>query len=237
MQPLKADLGYCVGVVSRYMELPKESHLKAVKDILRYIKGTTNYGLVYMKGGDGELIGFSYSSHGMELDDQKGTTGTGFYLLGNPITCSSQNQQTVALSSCEAKFKAATSVACQTLWLRSLLRDLTGWKIGVVKLYVDNKSAIAFMQNPVFHGRRKHIDTKYHFICGCIERKKVEVNHISGEEQRADPLTKALPRIKFIEMRKLLRVEMIEDTTQNQGGRMWETNSNLVNSLTWYVGE
>ncbi|XP_051135433.1 uncharacterized mitochondrial protein AtMg00810-like [Andrographis paniculata] len=73
----RPDLGYSVGVVSRYMELPKESHLKAVKQILRYINGTICYGLVYCKGGDRGLLGFSDSSHGMDLDDRnrKGTTG------------------------------------------------------------------------------------------------------------------------------------------------------------------
>ena len=110
---------------------------------------------------------------------------------------------------------AATMAACQALWLRSLLMELTGWKEERVKLYVDNSAAIALMQNPVFHGRSKHIDTRYHFIRECVEREQIEVEHISGKEQRADPLTKALPRIRFIEMRELMGVERLEDTIQN----------------------
>lgn len=211
----RPDLGYSVGVVSRYMESPKESHLKAVKHILRYIKGTIKYGLVYRKGGDRKLVGFSDSSNGMDLDDRKGTTGTIFYFSGKPITWSSQKQHTVSLSSCEAEFIAATMAACQALWLRSLLKELTGWKQERVKLYVDNSAAIALMQNPVFHGRSKHIDTRYHFIRECIERDQIEVEHIRGEEQRADPLTKALPRVKFIKMRDLLGIERLKDTIQN----------------------
>lgn len=211
----RPDLGYLVGVVSRYMESPKESHLKAVKHILRYIKGTIKYGLVYRKGGDRKLVGFSDSSNGMDLDDRKGTTGTIFYFSGKPITWSSQKQHTVSLSSCEVEFIAATMAACQALWLRSLLKELTGWKQERVKLYVDNSAAIALMQNPVFHGRSKHIDTKYHFIRECIERDQIEVEHIRGEEQRADPLTKALPRVKFIKMRDLLGIERLKDTIQN----------------------
>ncbi|KAI3498732.1 hypothetical protein L1887_09191 [Cichorium endivia] len=207
----RPDLSYSVGIVSRYMETPKESHLKAVKHILRYIKGTVDYGLVYRKGGSGKLVGFSDSSHGMDLDDRKGTTGTVFYFSGSPITWSSQKQQTVALSSCEAEFMAATVAACQALWLRSLLKELTGWKADQVKLFVDNKSAIALMQNPVFHGRSKHIDTRFHFIRDCIEKNLITVEHVSGEEQRADPLTKALPRVKFLEMRDLLGVERIQN--------------------------
>ncbi|KAG6510525.1 hypothetical protein ZIOFF_028549 [Zingiber officinale] len=68
-------------------------------------------------------------------------------------------QKTVALSSCEAEFMAATTAACHALWLRSLASELTDVKSKSVTLFVDNKSAIALMKNPVFHGRNKHIDT------------------------------------------------------------------------------
>lgn len=151
----------------------------------------------------------------MDLDDRRGTTGTLFYFSDNLVTWSSQKQQTVALSSCEAEFMAATSAACQAVWLRNLLKDLTGWESSSVKLYVDNKLAIELMKNPVFHGRSKHIDTKFHFIRECVEKEIITVEHINGEEQRADVLTKALPRIKYIEMRNLLGVKNLEDSNQN----------------------
>ncbi|XP_052625051.1 secreted RxLR effector protein 161-like [Lactuca sativa] len=205
----RPDLSYSVGVMSRYMEAPKMCHLNALKKILRYVKGTKDFGLVYKTGGDKKIVGFSDSNHGTDLDDRKGTTGTIFFLFGNVVTWSSQKQQTVSLSSCEAEFMVATEAACQALWLRSLIKELTGWKEEAVKLFVDNKSAIALMENPVFHGRSKHIDTKFHFIWGCVERKEIQVKHVSGEEQRADPLTKALPRVKFLEMRDMLGVESI----------------------------
>ena len=186
-----------------------------MKNILRYVKGTVHYGLIYKKGGNGKLIGYSDSSHGMDRNDGKGTTGTVFYLSGNPITWCSQKQRTVALSSCESEFMAATSAACQALWLRGLLKELTGWEVRSIKLLVDNKSAIELMKNPVFHGRSKHIDTRFHFIRECVEKELIHVEHISGEEQKADILTKALPRVKFIEMRFLLGVEDLKDTSQS----------------------
>jgi hypothetical protein len=48
----------------------------------------------------------------------------------------------------------------------------------VVTLYVDNNSAIALMKNPVFHGRSKHIDIKYHFIRECVERGQIAVRRV-----------------------------------------------------------
>ncbi|PKU78591.1 Retrovirus-related Pol polyprotein from transposon TNT 1-94 [Dendrobium catenatum] len=67
---------------------------------------------------------------------------------------------------------------------------------------VDNKSAIAMSKNPVYHGRSKHIDTRYHFIRSYIEKKQIEVEYIRTEEQLADIFTKSLGRVKFIEMIK-----------------------------------
>lgn len=105
---------------------------------------------------------------------------------------------------------AAAAAACQALWLKALLIKLAGLKPKMVKLFVDNKSALALMKNPVFHGRSKHIDTKYHFIRECVEGGQIEVDFIRTDEQRADALTKALPAPRLVMMRHLLGVRDLE---------------------------
>lgn len=141
------------------------SHLKAIKHILRYIKGTLNHGLHYTKGGENDFIcGFCDSNLAGDADDGKSTTGMAFYYCGNLITWSSQKQKSVALSSCEAEFMAATAAACQAIWLRNLVSMLIGKEVKSVTLLVDNKLAIMLIKNLVFHGRSKHIDTRFHFI-------------------------------------------------------------------------
>jgi hypothetical protein len=214
----RPDLSYSVGLVSRYMQEPKESHMAAVKQILRYIQGSLNFGVRYNQEKTKELVGFSDSSFAMDQDDGRSTTGHVFYLGKSPITWCSQKQNTVALSSCEAEFMAATSAACQGIWLRGLLSEITGMEERVVVLFVDKKSAIALMKNPVFHGRSKHINTRYHFIRECVERGQVQVEFVRGDLQRADILTKALARIKFKEMQELLGVEDLSISSQKLGG-------------------
>ena len=98
----------------------------------------------------------------------------------------------------------ATTAACQALWLRSLLSELVGEEPKPVRMLVDNKSAIVLMKNPVFHGCSKHIDTQFHFIRECVEEGKIMVDFIRTEEQRADPLTKALPAVKLAAIRHLI---------------------------------
>ncbi|GJU68363.1 uncharacterized mitochondrial protein-like protein [Tanacetum coccineum] len=180
--------------------------------------GTTSFGIKYNRSNDMKLVGYSDSSHNVDIDDGRSTTGHVFYLGTSPITWCSQKQTTVALSSCEAEFMAATAAACQAIWLRELLAEVTGLERQKVIIRVDNKSAIALSKNPVFHGRSKHIHTRYHFIRECVENEQVIVEHVSGENQRADPLTKALARIRFKEMRSLLGVQELPSSTQKFRG-------------------
>ncbi|GJU69774.1 zinc finger, CCHC-type containing protein [Tanacetum coccineum] len=203
----RPDLSYSVGLLSRFMQDPKEHHLKAVKQVIRYIKGTKEHGIIYKKEGGCKITGYSDSSYGINTDQGKGTTGIVFYFGESPITWCTQKQPTVALSSCESEFMAATGAACQALWLKRLLSELTGWEEERITLKVDNISAIALVKNPVFHGRSKHIDIRYHFIRECVENGHINVEHVSGELQRADILTKALPRLKFVTMRQMLGVQ------------------------------
>ncbi|KAG7582462.1 GAG-pre-integrase domain [Arabidopsis suecica] len=205
----RPDLSYSVGVLSRYMHDPKESHGAALKQILRYLQGTKSYGLSFGRKDRTELIGFSDSSHNVDEDDGRSTTGHIFYLNDCPITWCSQKQETVALSSCEAEFMAATEAAKQAIWLQELLGEIIKETYEKVLILIDNKSAIALTKNHVFHGRSKHIHKRYHFIRECVANEQVEVDHVPGDIQKADILTKALGRIKFKEMRDLVGVQDI----------------------------
>lgn len=207
----RPDLSYCVGVLSRYMQNPKGSHGAAMKQCLRYLRGTINLGLVFKRSSlkETKLVGYSDSSYNVDPDDGKSTTGHIFYLNGSPISWCSQKQEIVALSSCEAEFMAGTEAARQAIWLQALLEEVVGSSRERVVIMIDNQSAIALTKNPVFHGRSKHIHTRYHYIRECVENGQIEVKHIPGSEQKADILTKPLGRIKFKEMRDLIGMRVL----------------------------
>ncbi|KAG8641013.1 hypothetical protein MANES_13G092690v8 [Manihot esculenta] len=205
----RPDLAYSVGVMSRYMETPNSSHLTAVKQILRYVRGTLNYGCVYQKGQPSlELVGFSDSDMAGDIDDRKSTTGVIYFLGNNPITWVSQKQKIVALSSCEAEYIAATAGTCQGVWLKRVLSNISNEK-ETATMKIDNKSAIALARNPVYHDRSKHIDTRYHFIRECLQNGDIKLEHVKTELQLADMLTKPLARQRFVELREKIGVEDI----------------------------
>ena len=113
---------------------------------------------------------------------------------------------------------AATEAAKQAIWLQELLGEVLGEVCKRVVIRVDNKSAIALTRNSVFHGRSKHIHRRFHFIRECVENEQVEVEHIPGNEQKADILTKSLGRIKFKEIRSIIGVQdMCEEKFKLKG--------------------
>lgn len=160
------------------------------------------------------MIGHSDNSYNVDPDDGKSTTCHIFYLGGSPISWCSQKQETIALFSCEAEFMAGTEAARQAIWLQDLLGEITERPSKKVIIRIDNRSAIALTKNPVFHGRSKHIHTRYHFIRECVENGQIEVEHVPGNEQKADILTKALGRFKFKEMRDLIGVQDVGKLVQ-----------------------
>ena len=202
----RPDILFAVGLISRFMEEPTTKHLEIAKRILRYIKGTVDYGMFYSTSEDFKLVGYSDSDWAGNKDDGRSTTGFLFFLGNNAFTWSSKKQPIVTLSSCEAEYVAATSCVCHAIWLRSMLKELHMEQEDAYEIYVDNKSAINLAKNLVYHDRSKHINTRYHFIRECIARKDVRVIHTRSEDQVADIFTKPLNENDFSRQRMMLGV-------------------------------
>ncbi|GAU50842.1 hypothetical protein TSUD_232190 [Trifolium subterraneum] len=209
----RPNINYAVGSVSRFMSNPKASHMVASKRILRYLKGTRDFGLAFPtsnKESKIELEGFSDSDWCGDKEDRRSTSGYWFRFKNSPISRSSRKQSIVALSSCEAQYVAAAQAACQAVWLESLLDELKIKYVKPVKLNVDNKSAISLARNPIAHGRSKHIEIKYHFLRDQVSKEKLTVEYCKTDVQIAHILTKPLRADRFKELRKMLGITQME---------------------------
>ena len=89
---------YGVSLISRYRERSTEIHLLAAKRILRYLQGTKDFGLFYMKGEKSDLIGFVDSDYAGDQDDRKSTSGYAIVLGTGAVSWSSRKQKIVTLS-------------------------------------------------------------------------------------------------------------------------------------------
>ena len=210
----RPDITYCVSNLSRFMDKPSSEHLGAAKRILRYLKGTVNFGVSYKKGDRNmRITGFSDSDFAGDINDRKSTSGQIFFLGGLPITWNSVKQRVVALSTCEAEYIAASSATCQGLWISRLIKELMSVEENLVKILVDNKSALELTWNPVHHSRSKHIDTRHHFIRDCMEEGLVKFEYVKTEDQLADLFTKSLGRVKFCEFCAKIGVSIVGTVT------------------------
>ncbi|RVW80052.1 Retrovirus-related Pol polyprotein from transposon TNT 1-94 [Vitis vinifera] len=202
----RPDMMFVVSLISRYMENPTELHLQAAKRVLRYLQGTTEFGIFYRKGGDDELVTYTNSDHAGDLDERKSTSGYVFLLSSGAISWSSKKQPIVSLSSTEAEFIAAASCACQAVWLKRVLGKLGQNQGKPTIIHCDSSSAIKLSKNPVMHGRSKHIDVRFHFLRELTKAGTVELVHCGTQEQLADVMTKPLKFDAFLKLRGLLGV-------------------------------
>ncbi|KAK3008223.1 hypothetical protein RJ639_015041 [Escallonia herrerae] len=125
-----------------------------VRGILRYVKGTLDYGIIYKKGGDCKLVGFCDADYAGDHDTQRSTTGYIFTLGSGIVSWCSKRQPTVSLSTTEAEYRAAAMAAQESTWILQLLEDLHQPIEYPISLYCDNLLAIHLAENPVFHSFR-----------------------------------------------------------------------------------
>ncbi|KAH9292825.1 hypothetical protein KI387_042000, partial [Taxus chinensis] len=160
----------------------------------------------YVRGEGIKLIGYTDADWVGSTTDKRSTSGCCFSLGSGVVSWFSRKQKSVALSSSEAEYIAASMATCEAIWLRKLLVALFGQKVETTVIHCDNQSCIKLSENPVFHDRSKHIDIRYHFIRDCVQRGIVQLQYIPTEEQVADILTKALGKEKFIFFRDKMGV-------------------------------
>ncbi|KAJ9555500.1 hypothetical protein OSB04_010114 [Centaurea solstitialis] len=137
MTASRPDIMFATCFCARFQANPKESHMMAVKRILRYLKGTPNRGLCYPKESGFELVAFSDADHGGCQLDRKSTSGHVQFLGDKLVSWGSKKQHCVSTSTAEAEYVAAASCCSQVLWMRTQLRDY-GYNFNHIPIYCDH---------------------------------------------------------------------------------------------------
>lgn len=207
----RPDIQFPVSLLSRYMSKPTKMHLLAVKRVLRYLKGTLDFGIWYKRGGVGELQVYTDSDFAGDVDGRKSTSGYVFLMDNAAVAWLSKKQPIVTLSTTEAEYVAASVCACQVIWVKRILGEL-GYEVeGSTTILCDNTSTIKLSKNPVFHGRCKHIGVRFHFLRDLVKGNEIQLEHCGSDDQVADIFTKPLKRETFEKLRSQLGVCSVKD--------------------------
>ncbi|KAI3646031.1 hypothetical protein MP228_008959 [Amoeboaphelidium protococcarum] len=200
----RPDISAAVGKVCKFSQNPGPKHWQAVKRILRYLKGSSNLGIL-LGGHHGTVIqGWSDADWAGDIDQRRSTGGYVFKLADSPVSWSSKLQNVVALSSCESEYIALANSAKEALWLRQLMKDINCEQDDATVINEDNQGSIAMVKGGNGHSRSKHIDVRHHFIRYCVKKGDLRIVYCPTEKMIADIMTKALPAQKFLELRDLL---------------------------------
>lgn len=190
----RPDIAYSVIYLSQFNNSYDETHWKHLKRILKYLKGTKNYGLIFCKD-ESSIEGYVDADWGSDITDRKSFSGFCFKFSNTVVSFECRKQRNVALSSTEAEYISMSEASKEAIYLKNLLFEILGTSEPIM-LYNDCQSAQKLVLNPIFHRRSKHIDIRYHFIREAVTNKFVTIDYLETAEMPADILTKSLGYVK-----------------------------------------
>lgn len=181
--------------MSRYTHNPNIDHWNAISRLLRYLKGTINYGLTF-SSYPSVLEGYCDANWISDTDELKPTSGYVFTLAGGAVTWKSAKQTVIARSTMEAELIALEKACSEAEWLRSFLVDIPLWneQVPPVIIHCDCQAAIARAKSKNYNGKSRHIRLRHHILRQLIENGAVSMDYVRSEKNLADSLTKPLAR-------------------------------------------
>ena len=187
----RPDISAAVSELSKFSQNPGTAHWEGVKRVMRYVSGTVGEGLLYKRGAQVEVWGYSDSSHAGERETSRGRTGYVFLSAGAAVSWRSSMMKVVTHSSCESEYVGLSESGNEAIYLNQLQGELNVGGPSVL-LYGDNESSLKLAENPVFHQRSKHILLKYHSLRDRVETGLIELSKVDTGLNAADMMTKSV---------------------------------------------
>ncbi|MBW0516785.1 hypothetical protein O181_056500 [Austropuccinia psidii MF-1] len=185
----RPDLAYSASCLSQFLSLPSYEHELAFKHVLRYLKGTSTWGLWLGRIDDSSsIIGYCDSDWGSNYNSRS-FSGSCIFLYGL-VGWKTTKQEVVALSSTEAEYRSISTCCQDVCWLLELVSEL-GLSVKA-SLSCDNQGALALLKNPLYQHRTRHIKLRLHWCRQLLEEGVIDVKYISTALMPANILTKSL---------------------------------------------
>jgi hypothetical protein len=207
----RPDIANAIRVLSKYLTRYNKSHWLAAQRVLKYLKGTSHYGLLF----DGTVSGkvtyelYSDASFGNPEEQRKSVTGYCVMMAGGPKSTRTTKQGNVTISTAEAELVACSEACRESEWIWYLLEELGFGQKTAVTIHCDNTSVVAVAKNPGNHNGTIHIEIRHLYIRHLVDQKRVSIRYCWTEDMIADLLTKALTTRLFLKLRHMLGVRLV----------------------------
>ena len=163
----RSDIANAVRAVARYCTAPRAIYWKAALGILKYINGTSEYGITFQRGtlSGISLEVFADADYASKATDRRSVSGGLIVCGGASVYRFFRTQKCVTLSTSEAEYIALGDAVKKLLFLRQVWRFMLPSKVmPCFPVFVDNQGAVQLAQNPVTNLNSKHIDVRHHFL-------------------------------------------------------------------------
>ncbi|XP_020687953.1 uncharacterized protein LOC110103535 [Dendrobium catenatum] len=159
----RPNIAFATNSICQRMHHPRNCDFHALKRLLRYIKGTLNFGLP-ITHGNLQLRTYTDADWAADPTDRKSTTGYCTFLGLNLISWSVKKQSTVVKSSTEAEYMSLSSSTSDILWLHRLVAEFHT-QTNPTAIFCDNTSAIVLANNPPPLQLYNHHSVSHHALC------------------------------------------------------------------------
>jgi hypothetical protein len=160
----RPNICYAVNQLSQAMVKPTKLFWKAGKHVLKYLRGTYEYGLWYKHTHEVNFHFFTDADWVGSPTDKKSTSGGIFSIRSIVVSRYSRKYISMALNSTEEEYMEASQDECEAIYMRKILVGLFGSHLDPTVIYCDNQICIKLSINLVFHDIYKNIDIWYHHI-------------------------------------------------------------------------
>ncbi|OWZ18825.1 Copia type Polyprotein [Phytophthora megakarya] len=210
----RPGLAYSLGQLSRFVSKPSSKHVRALKRVLRYLVGTTNYGIRYTRKiseatMDLTLPGYCDSDWGSDPEPRKSTSGFVFTLAGGAVAWMSRRQPIIALSTAEAEYVAACEASMEAVAECNILSEVLPSHKIKPKIGIDSSSAHIMASSPTYSRRTRHIELRWHYVREQVQRGALGLINVLGEENPADAFTKPLEKSRLAKLSEMMGITVV----------------------------
>ena len=210
----RPDISFAVSLLCRYVQDPALHHWTAVKRLMRYVRGTTGFGLqvgAVKDKADYTIEAYVDADWAGEKSERKSTTGYLLKVHGACVAWRSVKQSITALSTAEAEYVAMSMCVRALARMRNLL-EVLGDTVKTARVWEDNQPAIAWAEKGGM--RTKHLDVRYHYVRDELHRGRIEISYCPTDRMQADALTKPVDADKLAQFVKDLLLSTKTSSTR-----------------------
>nr|GEV18747.1 zinc finger, CCHC-type [Tanacetum cinerariifolium] len=178
----RPDIAFVVGKLSRYTSNPGTQHWQAIQRVLKYLKKTTDYRLIY-SGYPLVLKGYTNASWINNTEDNSSTSGWIFLLGSGIISWAFKKQTCMTGSTMESEFVALAATGKEVEWLKNLLIEIPLWvkPIAHISIYCDSAATLAKAYSQMYNGKSRHLGVRHNMIRELITNEVVFIEFVRSQ--------------------------------------------------------